>query len=263
MPLEFATAKQRAGETDPLLKLLPIIDPCVVKPPEGFAVALTEEGKRAPLMQLADGPEEGDVWSELPPHYWGVVGQPKPAATVLASQDGQALIAWHPYGQGRVLFVGIDSTWRWRYKVGDKYHHRFWGQLARWAAADKLLEGGTSQVRYGTPRATYQTGQEIDVMMRLSDEIPVELPKGPARARIVRQGAKNDTVAVVKELADKSGGKVYAPEDASQLINLLTRQDRTRVEGTEHHLWEWWPTLALVLLLLTAEWVIRKWVGLP
>jgi hypothetical protein len=336
MPLEFASAKQQADEADPLLKLLPITEPHIVNPRDGFAIAPTDEGKRTPLMQLGDGPEDGDVWSELPAHYWGVVGQAKPAATVLAQQDGGALIAWHAYGLGRVLFVGIDSTWRWRYKVGDKYHHRFWGQLARWAASDKLLEGGTAQVRYGTPRAMYQTGQEIDVLMRLSDEVPADLPKGPARARIVRQGGKDETVAVVelarregqprvlqgklrdlpdghygidldvpdladrlqaptapgaprpriaefqvsppdsrellelttdwdllKELADKSGGKVYAPEDAAQLIELLTRQDRTRGERTEHRLWEWWPTLALVLLLLTAEWVTRKWLGLP
>jgi hypothetical protein len=337
MPLEFAGMKQLTNnESDPLMKLLPITEQRIVKSMDGFAIGLTEEGKHTPLMQLGDGSESGDVWSELPPHHWGVVGQAKPAATVLAQQDGGALIAWHPYGQGRVLFVGIDSTWRWRYKIGDKYHHRFWGQLARWAAADKLLEGGTAQVRYGTPRAMYQTGQEIDVLMRLSDEVPAELPKGPARARIVRQGAKNETVAVVeltrrggqprvlqgkvrdlpdgqyriemdvadlaerlqaptapgalkprtaefqisppdsrellelttdwdllKELADKSGGKVYAPEDAGQLIDLLTRQAKSRVERTEHHLWEWWPTLALVLTLLTAEWVIRKWVGLP
>jgi hypothetical protein len=337
MPLEYASAKQRANKgSDPLSKLLPITEPRVVKPVDGFTITLTEEGKRTPLMQLGDGPADGDVWSDLPPHYWGVVGQAKPAATVLAQEDHGALIAWHAYGQGRVLYVGIDSTWRWRYKAGDKYHHRFWGQLVRWAAADKLLEGGTAQVRYGTPRAMYQTGQEIDVLMRLSDEVPAELPKGPARARIIRAGAKNEAVAVVeltrregqprvlqgkvrdlpdgqyrveldvpdladrlqaptapgaikprsaefqisppdsrellelttdwdllKELADKSGGKVYAPEDAGQLIDLLTRQANSRIERTEHRLWEWWPTLALVLTLLTLEWVVRKWVGLP
>src|SRR5262249_10881682 len=201
---------------------------------------------------------------------------------------------------------------------------------------DKLLEGGTTQVRYGTPRAMYQTGQEIDVLMRLSDEVPAEMPKGPARARIVRQNGKEETVAVVelnrregqprllqgkvrdladgqyridldvpdladrlqaptapgaprprsaefqvappdsrellelttdwdllKELADKSSGKVYAPEDAAQLIDLLTRQEQAHVKCNEHRLWEWWPTLVLVLVLLTTEWVVRKWVGLP
>jgi hypothetical protein len=345
MPMAFVGAKpQAAEESDPLLKLLPIVGPRAVKPPEGFALTLTDEGKRTPLMQLAEAPEDGDVWSELPPHFWGIVGRRKPAATALAyvggaePKDDQSLIAWQAYGRGRVLFIGIDSTWRWRYKVGDKHHHRFWGQLVRWSASDKLLEGGTSQVRYGTPRAMYQTGQEIDVLMRLSDEVPAELPKGPARARIVRSGAKAETVAVVelsrregqprvlagrvrdlpdgqyrveldvsdladrlqpptapgvpkpraaefsvsppdsremlelttdwdllKELADKSGsgGTVYAPEDASRLIDLLTREAKTHAERSEHRLWEWWPTLALFLLLLTAEWVARKWVGLP
>jgi hypothetical protein len=339
MPLEFA--KAQAAEEDPLAKLLPIVEPQVVKPADGFSIALTDEGKHTPLMQLAETLEDGDVWSELPPHYWGVVGRPKPAATALAragteDKSEQALIAWHAYGRGRVLFVGVDSTWRWRYKVGDRHHHRFWGQLVRWAAADRLLEGGTAQVRYGTPRAMYASGQEIDVLLRLGDEVPTELPKGLARARIVKQGAKEEAVAVVelarregqprvlqgrvrdlpdgtyrveldvpdladrlqpptapgvpkprtaefsvsppdsrellelttdwdllKELGDKSGGAVYAPEDAGQLIDLLTRAEKTRAEGTEHRLWEWWPTLALFLLLLTAEWVGRKWAGLP
>jgi hypothetical protein len=341
MPMEFASAKQQAGEDDPIAKLLPIVEPQVVKLADGFSITLTDDGKHTPLMQLAETPEEGDVWSELPPHYWGVVGRPKPAATALAragteDKSEQALIAWHAYGRGRVLFVGVDSTWRWRYKVGDKHHHRFWGQLVRWAAADRLLEGGTTQVRYGTPRARYASGQEIDVLLRLGDEVPAELPKGPSRARIVKEGGKEEPVAVVeltrregqprvlqgrvrdlpdgqyrveldvpdladrlqpptapgvpkprtaefsvsppdsrellelttdwdllKELGDKSGGAVYAPEDAGQLIDLLTRAEKTRAQGTEHRLWEWWPTLALFLLLLTAEWAGRKWAGLP
>src|SRR5262249_13786561 len=72
MPLEFSNAKpQAAEETDPFSKLLPITQPRVVKSANGFSIALTDEGKRTPLMQLGEGPEDGDVWSELPPHYWG------------------------------------------------------------------------------------------------------------------------------------------------------------------------------------------------
>jgi hypothetical protein len=356
MPLAFESVKPpTADETDPLLKLLPITQPRIVKPLDGFPITLTDEGQRTPLLQLGDSPEDADRWSELPPHFWGVVGRKKPAATTLAyfasdgqgadakakktAEEDQALIAWQAYGRGRVLFVGLDSTWRWRFKIGDKYHHRFWGQLVRWAASDKLLEGGTPQVRYGTPRAMYQTGQEIDVLLRLGEEVPAELPKGPARARIVKLGGpKEEAVAVVelkrregqprvlqgrvrelpdgqyrvvldvpdladrlraptapgapgphaaefmvsppdsremlelttdwdllKDLADKSnsGSKVYAPEDASQLVDLLTREEKTREERTENRLWEWWPLLVLFLVLLTAEWVGRKMAGLP
>src|SRR5262249_1509024 len=45
MPVEFAGMKQLTNsEIDPLMKLLPITGPRVVKPVDGFAVALTDEG---------------------------------------------------------------------------------------------------------------------------------------------------------------------------------------------------------------------------
>ena len=68
---------------------------------------------------------------------------------------------------------------------------------------------------------------------------------------------------LLEELAAKSGGKVFTPENATELIDLLTRQAVTREHYSEHRLWQWWVTLLLVLLLLTAEWVGRKWAGLP
>ena len=78
----------------------------------------------------------------MPKHFWGIVGKRKPAASVLMTPvldaiTGQGrrdtgIFVEQNYGFGRVLFVGIDSTWRWRYRVGDTYHHRFWGQLVRW-----------------------------------------------------------------------------------------------------------------------------------
>ena len=77
--------------------------------------------------------------------WWGwvaLVGGLLIAGCQAAREKEQALLVQQGYGRGQVLFVGLDSTWRWRFKVGDKYHHRFWGQLVRWAASDKLLEGG-------------------------------------------------------------------------------------------------------------------------
>ena len=41
----------------------------------------------------------------------------------------------------RALWVGTDGTWRWRHRIGDTYHHRFWGQIARWAADNKAAAG--------------------------------------------------------------------------------------------------------------------------
>ena len=60
-----------------------------------------------------------EAWERSPPHYWAVVGEAKDGAEVLAALPGKppreaAVLARHSYGFGRVLFVGLDSTWRWR-----------------------------------------------------------------------------------------------------------------------------------------------------
>jgi hypothetical protein len=69
---------------------------------------------------------------------------------------------------------------------------------------------------------------------------------------------------LLKNLADKStSGKVYTPEDAQKLVDDLIKKEETSIDRTPRPLWEWWPTLVLILVLLTIEWVARKWSGLP
>ena len=68
---------------------------------------------------------------------------------------------------------------------------------------------------------------------------------------------------LLEELAAKSGGKVFTAENASELVELLTRQTAVHVEHHEFRLWQWWVTLAAFLVLLTLEWVARKMAGLP
>jgi hypothetical protein len=358
MPLAYRDAdRSNASQNDPLAKLLPIEEPRVVQHPKGFPIMLTHEGKLTPFMQLDPTPSKNErLWTGLPLHYWGVVGRAKPAATPLAYvldegglgkkdpgtlEKEQTLIARQNYGFGRVLFVGLDSTWRWRYKVGDGLHHRFWGQVVRWAAADKPLVVGNEHIRFGTREAVYRPGQEVDLVVRLGEDVGRLRAEALAGARIFSQsqkaGAAPQATAVVPlqpreaqprvlegrvrdlppgqyaieltipELADKlqgppgpdgksiamqatftvmppesdeivelatnwplleelaatSGGKVFTPENAGQLVDLLAKQVVVRHYQSEHRLWQWWVTLVLLLLLLTAEWVGRKWVGLP
>jgi hypothetical protein len=360
MPLAF-TANDRPGaaDEDPLLHLLPVEQPHPVAPRDGFRVALTEEGKLTPFLQMEPaGDENVGTWAKFQPHYWGIMGRAKPGATVLASvaeaapearkdpkaaeehEKEQGLVVRQHYGFGRVLFVGLDSTWRWRYKVGDTYHHRFWGQAIRWAASDKPLVAGNQHLRFGTQEPVFKQGQEVEINVRLAEQTGPLGPDALAGARLLRQGtgaAGEQAVALVplkrreaqprvldgkvrdllpgqyeielaipeladklsappgpdgkpgklrasftvaapegeemvelgtnwpllEELAAKSGGKVFTPENASELVDLLTRQTATHTEHTEFRLWQWWGTLAVFLGLLTLEWVARKWAGLP
>jgi hypothetical protein len=98
-----------------------------------------------------------------------------------------------------VLFVGLDSTWRWRFRVGDTYHHRFWGQLARWSAADKLLPAGNRFVRYGPREPVSSEGQEVELAVRLSETLPPLTNPSDARVKLFRKNADGgeETTAVI------------------------------------------------------------------
>ncbi|HEY1859107.1 MAG TPA: hypothetical protein VGG61_02065, partial [Gemmataceae bacterium] len=352
MPLAYL-GEQANNADDPLIKMLPIEQPRSIQPDPvtGFHVSLTLDGKEAAFLRMEPTPEQSQTrWRDLPPHFWGVLGNAKPGATTLAYVDpgmgddqakrekDNALIVRHNYGFGRVLFVGLDSTWRWRYKVGDTYHHRFWGQVVRWAATDKPLVEGNEWVRFGTREPVYQQGQEVEVVARLAEETPKVRPDALAGARIFRmvdgkpveaalatltpreaqprvleakvrnlpagqyaielaipdlegklQGKPdadgkiqplralftinptgNEEMAelasnwpLLEELAVKSGGQFFTPDQASELAKLVTSRAVTRSEHTENRLWQWWPMLVLLLTLLTLEWIGRKWAGLP
>ena len=359
MPLAFPDAT--GNETDPIRKLLPIEAPRVANMPEGFPVSLTEEGRETTFMRL--GAESGsvdDIWSHLPKHYWSVIGRVKPGAMSLAFiseavPDGgaggerereQGLIVRQNYGFGRVLFVGLDSTWRWRYRTGDLYHHTFWGDAIHWAAADKALGAGNDYVRFGTAKPVYRRGERPEVVVRFGEELGpikadllagarilrptgkdnseeavalVPLNRRPARPRVLEgqapalppgqytlelvipelesklkllppaagappgaqsAGRLRTTFSVLppdstelidletkwtllEELASKSGGKVFTPENAGELASLLAKQSVPYVEHFEQRLWQWWVVLVLVVSLLTLEWVGRKLAGLP
>lgn len=200
---------------DPFLKMVPITEAKTITPKTGFMLGLTPAGNERSFLQMETDPTKNQrFWSEMPKHFWGIVGQPRPGATVLAYateasdfrslnvgslEQTEALIVLMPYGFGQVIQIGLDSTWRWRYRVGDDYHHHFWGQLVRWAAADRLLPAGNRFVRYGTRAPVYRQGKDVEVAVRLGDDAGVLPKEAKAAARIVhaRPDGKEEHAALV------------------------------------------------------------------
>ena len=241
---------------DPIARLLPVEEPRPVNAPKGFPLALTAEGRLAPFLLIEDTPDESERrWQEFPPHYWAVTGRAKPGARPpLAFYPGerpardpqeranqekeQALIVQQGYGRGQVLFVGLDSTWRWRYKAGDQYHHRFWGQLVRWASSDKLLEGGNRFVRFGASKPTYALGQEIDLTVRLGEGVKRN-PDAPARMKLLRTVGGKEEAAALVPLTPREGNprvlegrvKDLPPGEYRLEPELPDLADRLRDEG--------------------------------
>ena len=67
----------------------------------------------------------------------------------------------------------------------------------------------------------------------------------------------------LSEEKKQTAARVYTPDNAHEILKQLTRADEDEPIIPGKPLWEWWPTLVLVLGLLTIEWVTRKWSGLP
>ena len=339
-------------DTDPLRKLLPVKTARAFAPESGFAPAFTADGTRAWFLRLGDTPAASrDVWAGFPPQGWGAVGEAKDGAEVLAwvndpkarppeakgfPERTAAVIARHNYGLGRVLYVGLDDTWRWRFKAGDEHHHRFWKQAVQWAIADRLLPTANpaSTVRFGTREPTYRANADPEFVLRAAEPVPRLTTNAAKAVRVVRLSEGKDQpespVALVplanseehpreltarlsglppgryaaepdvpewadhlrgpagklrsgfevlapdaEELADlsanlplleqiaaASGGKVYDITAVGDLARDVAARAAVRETESVSPLRRSWWTLAVVVLLLTAEWVIRKLSGL-
>ncbi len=71
---------------------------------------------------------------------------------------------------------------------------------------------------------------------------------------------------LLRQLAGRSGGKYYSPDDLSGLVNDITTQpsfsSRESIRTSTFEIWNWRYSLAVVILLLGTEWFIRKRSGM-
>ena len=121
---------------------------------------LTSEGRGSLLTMLGDTEEENpQIWRRLPGFYWNApVIKAKGGTEVLAVHGNRRgkfgpipLLVTKTAGNGKVLFMGIDSAWRWRRGVEDLYHYRFWGQVARWMSYQRNMAAGQRVRLFFTP----------------------------------------------------------------------------------------------------------------
>lgn len=131
-----------------------------VSDPTASKLNLTSDGKGSLLTMLGDTEEDNPViWKSLPGFHWHApVVKAKGGTDVLAvhanrsNQYGRIpMLVTRTAGNGKVLFLGHDSAWRWRRGVEDLYHYRFWGQVARWMSYQRNMATGERIRLYFTP----------------------------------------------------------------------------------------------------------------
>ncbi len=114
---------------------------------EVAALELTDAGRRNALTALGADSDNERIWRSLPGFSWhAAVKRAKAGSLVLAVHESKRtasgrmpLLVTRPFGRGQVLFLGTDGAWRWRRGVEDRYHYRFWGQVARWMAYQRAM----------------------------------------------------------------------------------------------------------------------------
>ncbi len=149
------------------------------------------------MQQSEDVAQSNAVWGSLPELHWRhPASRAKAGATVLAyaarqqgvpldfeSQRERALAVWHRFGAGKVFHLAFDQTWRLRYGIGNKHHHKFWGQVLRWAIGDRL-PAGTELVRMGIDRSLYRLEEPVTVRARLFDQNHTTIPSRDTQINI-------------------------------------------------------------------------------
>ncbi|MAS95182.1 MAG: hypothetical protein CMO55_18450 [Verrucomicrobiales bacterium] len=121
----------------------------------------------------------------------GSPGSVEAAIERLANQDSlekeNALISTIRAGLGKVLLLHFDQTWRFRYGVGDTYHHRFWGQATRWGAGPNLRSGNET-TRLGTDRLSYTPDDSIEVTAKLLGQDRSPLTEADVSVEVWKEG---------------------------------------------------------------------------
>ncbi|MCI0746161.1 MAG: hypothetical protein L0Y58_12215 [Verrucomicrobia subdivision 3 bacterium] len=148
-----------------------------------FYLHLTDEGSMTLATQIAENPGISErLWRDmsqrLPIYAMSPFSKPKPTTHSLiwaslnktsfnpADPTTRSFLAWHYVGAGRVVYLAAPVTYQLRYRQGDTFHHRFWGQLLRWAVARDLAEGSHT-VRLSTDKSRYEQGESVQAAVRL------------------------------------------------------------------------------------------------
>lgn len=136
------------------------------------------------------------------------------------------------YPAGRTLFLGVDSTWRWRYQFGDRYHERFWRNAIRWLAlgrlksADRRSRLDSLQSRYDLDervtlearildqdfRPSERPGQAVQVGGPEGDQRQVELALVPGRDGLYRGSFEVGRPGLYRAWIEAEGKRVAAAE---------------------------------------------------
>jgi hypothetical protein len=182
-----------------------------------FRPELTEAGREHLVMRLASGVEDNlALWAELPEMHWAApVASLAPGAESLLAHPTRVagaqllpVIAVHRVGTGKVMFCGVDETWRWRRGIGDQHFYRFWAQSIRYLIRHPFA-AGDERARLSVDRTTSEVGEPVGVEAFCLG--PDGFPLTDATVRLVVTAPDGSSEQVTMEPA-RSGWGIFRAE---------------------------------------------------
>ena len=142
------------------------------------------------------------------------------------------LIVTRTYGAGKILYMGSDGAWRWRRGVEDKYHYRFWGQVARWMAYQRNMAQGEKMRLFFAPDRP-RTGGTLTLNANVISLTGEPLREGAVIAEIVSATGKPTSVRLLPAGAEAWGlfTGVFTPtEPGDYKVRLTCAEAGTALE---------------------------------
>ena len=294
-----------------------------------YALDLTPEGRGDPIFEFHPDPiRNRAVLSSLPGMYWSFpVTRARPGATVLArhgdprmqnSHGRHVLLASQLYGPGRTVFIGFDSTYRWRFLSQD-YFDGFWARLIDRVGRNKAL-GGRFPFLVSLGKSAYRVGDKVAIGVRFTEAAAVAEASGlaaeveaegqPPEPLIFERSAEDPALltagfqaeraggytlritpatgadagattrvstttfrvepprrevdepslnrTLLADLARMTGGRVLNVSELDKLDAAIPMREVTRTIEQRDELWDAPILYAIIILGLTAEWIMRK-----
>lgn len=129
--------------------------------------------------------------------------------------------------------MGADGAWRWRRGVEDKYHYRFWGQVARWMAYQRNMAQGDKMRLFFAPDRP-RTNGTLTLNANVISLSGEPLREGAVIAQIVSPSGKPASVRILLPAGAEAWGLftgTFTPSEPGDYRVRLTCAEAGMVLG--------------------------------
>ena len=191
----------------PIEELLPMIQNRA-EPAQGSLVIAPPENRSIDPMVKLDEAGTQSIWrtifSMTPQYSLSAWNKAKESArAILVAQDQTTgteydFFAVQRFGKGRVSFAGAPCLHHLRFRYGDRYHAKFWGQVIRGMCVDSFgFEGDLLETRLD--QQLWEPGAEVQGRVRLTGQDGGPIAGADFTAILIQDG---DVVAEMSPRAD-------------------------------------------------------------